>query len=114
MTEVGSKVEKVKIGDKVGVGCMVGACYSCDNCANDLENYCPKMILTYGATYYDGTITYGGYSDVMVAEEHYIVRFPNNFLLMPVLLCYVLGSQCIAPSNILDYPNLECTLAWLA
>ena len=78
MTEVGSKVEKFKVGDKVGVGCMVGACHSCDNCANDLENYCPKMISTYGATYYDGTITYGGYSDVMVAEERYIVRFPDN------------------------------------
>lgn len=78
VTEVGSKVEKLIVGDKVGVGCMVGACHSCDNCANDLENYCPKMILTYGATYYDGTTTYGGYSDVMVAEERYVVRFPDN------------------------------------
>ena len=78
MTEVGSKVEKFKVGDKVGVGCMVGACHSCDNCSNDLENYCPKMILSYGATYYDGTITYGGYSDVMVSEQRYIVRFPDN------------------------------------
>ncbi|RVW57329.1 putative mannitol dehydrogenase [Vitis vinifera] len=42
------------------------------------ENYCPKNILTYGATYYDGTTTYGGYSDVMVAEERYVVRFPEN------------------------------------
>ncbi|KAJ7953494.1 putative Alcohol dehydrogenase [Quillaja saponaria] len=76
--EVGSKVEKVKVGDKVGVGVMVGACHSCDSCKNDLENYCPKMILTYSSTYYDGTITYGGYSDTMVVNEHYIVRFPDN------------------------------------
>ncbi|KAI3882800.1 hypothetical protein MKX03_020800, partial [Papaver bracteatum] len=46
VTEVGSKVGKYKVGDKVGVGCMVGACRSCDNCKNDLENYCPKVIYT--------------------------------------------------------------------
>ncbi|KAL6277401.1 hypothetical protein ACE6H2_021002 [Prunus campanulata] len=78
VTEVGSKVKKVKVGDKVGVGCMVGACHACDNCNNDLENYCPKLILTYSSVYTDGTLTYGGYADSMVANERYIVRFPEN------------------------------------
>ncbi|KAF8404741.1 hypothetical protein HHK36_009630 [Tetracentron sinense] len=77
-TEVGCKVKKFKEGDKVEVGCIVGACHSCDNCANDLENYCPKMIFSYNAPYYDGTITNGGYSDMMVANERYVVRFPEN------------------------------------
>ncbi|XVF15319.1 hypothetical protein REPUB_Repub09cG0141300 [Reevesia pubescens] len=57
---------------------MVGACHNCDNCANDLENYCPKVILTYNGTYYDGTMTYGGYSDSMVANERYVVRIPDG------------------------------------
>ena len=35
------------------------------------------MILTYGAKYYDGTITYGGYSDTMVSDEHFVVRIPD-------------------------------------
>ncbi|BFG35659.1 hypothetical protein CerSpe_219330 [Prunus speciosa] len=78
VTEVGSKVKKVKVGKKVGVGAMVGACDSCENCNSHLENYCPKMIFTYGAIYHDGTVTYGGYSDTMVASERYIVRFPEN------------------------------------
>ncbi|KAL4644432.1 hypothetical protein ACB092_02G164600 [Castanea dentata] len=78
VTEVGSKVNKVKVGDKVGVGCMVGACHSCESCENDLENYCPKMILTYNSIYHDGTFNYGGYSDTMVANERYIVHFPEN------------------------------------
>ncbi|KAJ4965415.1 hypothetical protein NE237_017264 [Protea cynaroides] len=78
VTEVGSKVTKFKVGDKVGVGCMVGACHSCDHCKNDLENYCPKSIQTYNSTYHDGTRTYGGYSDFMVANERYIVRMPEN------------------------------------
>ncbi|KAJ7943762.1 putative Alcohol dehydrogenase [Quillaja saponaria] len=49
VTEVGSKVQKFKVGDRVGVGCMVGSCNSCESCSNNLENYCPKMILTYSA-----------------------------------------------------------------
>ncbi|GLU20224.1 hypothetical protein SLE2022_364340 [Rubroshorea leprosula] len=81
VTEVGSKVKKVKVGDKVGVGCYVGACHSCDNCASDLESYCPKAIFTYNSIYHDGTRTYGGYSDSMVANEHYIVHFPENIKL---------------------------------
>ncbi|CAI0419745.1 unnamed protein product, partial [Linum tenue] len=77
VTEVGSQVEKFKVGDRVGVGCMVGSCRSCDNCSNGVENYCPKMILTYAGTYHDGTITYGGYSNVMVCDEHFVVRVPD-------------------------------------
>lgn len=78
VTEIGSKARKVQVGDKVGVGCLVGACHSCQNCNNDLENYCPKRIFTYTSIYYDGTATYGGYSDHIVANERYVVRFPNN------------------------------------
>lgn len=78
VTEVGTKVEKFKVGDRVGVGCIVGSCRSCDNCSVDLENYCPKMILTYSGKDSDGTVTYGGYSDCMVANEHFIVRIPDG------------------------------------
>nr|W8JDE0.1 RecName: Full=Alcohol dehydrogenase 9; Short=CrADH9 [Catharanthus roseus]AHK60844.1 CrADH9 [Catharanthus roseus] len=78
VTEVGGKVTKVKVGDKVGVGCLVGPCRTCDNCRADLDNYCPKMVLTYASPNVDGTITYGGYSNEMVCNEHFIVRFPEN------------------------------------
>ncbi|XP_057962250.1 probable mannitol dehydrogenase isoform X2 [Malania oleifera] len=78
VTEVGTQVKKFNVADKVGVGCMVGACHSCDNCKNDLENYCPKMILTYGSIDRDGTTTYGGYSDIMVVDEHFVVGIPEN------------------------------------
>lgn len=57
---------------------MVGSCHSCDSCAIDLENYCPKVIMTYANKYHDGTITYGGYSDIMVADEHFVVRIPEG------------------------------------
>ncbi|KAL0379033.1 UNVERIFIED_CONTAM: 8-hydroxygeraniol dehydrogenase [Sesamum radiatum] len=79
VTEVGSKVKKCKVGDKVGVGCLVGSCRQCDLCDRDLENYCAKQILTYSMPYYDGTITQGGYSDIMVADEHFVILWPDNF-----------------------------------
>ncbi|GAU23289.1 hypothetical protein TSUD_237430 [Trifolium subterraneum] len=78
VTEVGSKVEKFKVGDKVGVGYVIDSCRSCQNCDDNLENYCPKYTVTCGAKYRDGTITYGGYSDSMVADEHFVIRIPDN------------------------------------
>ncbi|KAA8546666.1 hypothetical protein F0562_003103 [Nyssa sinensis] len=81
VTDVGSKVKKFKVGDKVGVGCLVGSCHSCDDCARDLENYCPKVVGTYNSTYYDGTPTHGGYSNIMVVNEHFVVRIPDNLRL---------------------------------
>ncbi|KAK3016421.1 hypothetical protein RJ639_006188 [Escallonia herrerae] len=81
VTEIGSKVQKFKVGDKVGLGTTVESCRSCDNCAYDLENYCPKVVQTYNSIDYDGTTTYGGYSDIMVANEHFVVQWPENMAL---------------------------------
>ncbi|CAJ1931236.1 unnamed protein product [Sphenostylis stenocarpa] len=57
---------------------MVGSCRSCQSCGEDLENHCSKMIPTYSGKYIDGTITYGGYSDLMVVDEHFVIRIPDN------------------------------------
>lgn len=78
MTQVGSKVEKFKVGDKVGVGYLIGSCRLCDSCNDNLENYCSKLVQTFGFPYYDGTITRGGYSDSMVVNEHFVVRWPET------------------------------------
>lgn len=78
VTNVGSNVTKFKIGDRAGVGCMVGSCGSCNNCKQDLENYCPKMTWTYVGQYHDGLKNFGGYSDKLVVEEHFAVLVPNN------------------------------------
>ncbi|XP_073526478.1 uncharacterized protein [Phyllobates terribilis] len=109
VTEVGSKVKNFKVGDKVGVGCMVGSCRSCNNCTDDLENYCNQVILTYGSRYYDGSSTYGGYSDIMVVHEHYAVCIPNGVPLdaMAPLLCA--GITVYSPLRYygLDKPGLH-------
>ncbi|KAI3885854.1 hypothetical protein MKX03_020993 [Papaver bracteatum] len=74
VTEAGKKVSKFKVGDRVGVGCLVGACHLCDNCSRDLENYCSTPIFNYNNSYYDGLRAYGGYSYIMVANERYVVE----------------------------------------
>ncbi|KAL2246520.1 probable mannitol dehydrogenase [Sesamum indicum] len=78
VTKTGSNVESFKVGDRVGVGVLVGSCRTCDICQQDLENYCRKMIFTYNSTDKDGTRTYGGYSDIIVVDQHFVLRFPDN------------------------------------
>ncbi|KAL9327374.1 hypothetical protein ACSQ67_008019 [Phaseolus vulgaris] len=87
--EVGSKVGKFKVGEKVGVGCMVQSCRSCKSCGENLENYCQGMVLTYGSKDIDGSITQGGYSDMVVVDEHFVISIPDGLPLEAAapLLC---------------------------
>nr|QCP80347.1 alcohol dehydrogenase 4 [Tanacetum cinerariifolium] len=78
VTEIGSKVQKFNIGDKVGVGYFVGSCRSCESCVNDLEQYCTKQVRTICSLNSDGTYTCGGYSDHMVSDEHFVLHWPDN------------------------------------
>uniref|UniRef100_A0A5B6Z2X5 Putative mannitol dehydrogenase n=1 Tax=Davidia involucrata TaxID=16924 RepID=A0A5B6Z2X5_DAVIN len=109
VTEVGSKVQKFKVGDRAGVAVMAGSCRSCDNCANNLENYCPKIILTYNSTYHDGTRTYGGYSDIMVANEHFVVHIPDNLPLDAAAPLLCAGITTYSPLRYfeLDKPGMN-------
>lgn len=91
VTEVGSKVSKYKVGDIVGVGCMVDSCQHCSHCAADLEQYCDNgPVGTYGAhDLIDGTLTYGGYSDHIVVREKFVLSIPETLELSKAapLLC---------------------------
>ncbi|XP_059298674.1 probable mannitol dehydrogenase [Lycium ferocissimum] len=78
VTSVGSSVHKFKVRDRVGVGVIVGSCQTCDICEQSLENYCPKVTFTYNSTYHDGTKTYGGYSDMIVVHQRFVLQFPDN------------------------------------
>ncbi|XP_037458694.1 probable cinnamyl alcohol dehydrogenase 5 [Triticum dicoccoides] len=77
VTEVGKNVTKFKAGDRVGVGCMVNSCQSCESCDKGFENHCPGMIFTYNSVDRDGTRTHGGYSSMVVVHERFVVRFPD-------------------------------------
>ncbi|MBU1589420.1 MAG: NAD(P)-dependent alcohol dehydrogenase [Actinobacteria bacterium] len=79
VTEVGTDVSKHKVGDRVGVGCMVNSCRECENCLAGEENYCLNGNTgTYTAVDRDGTITQGGYSTHIVVDEDFVLRVPES------------------------------------
>lgn len=90
-TKVGSEVKKVKVGDKVAVGCIVDSCRNCSSCEQDLEQYCLNgMVGTYnGADKHLGGHTFGGYSEKIVVDENYVLKVPENLDLAAVapVLC---------------------------
>ena len=76
VTAIGSAVTGFKVGDTVGVGCMVDSCQSCSACGDGLEQYCEKgFIGTYnGRTQDPPAHTLGGYSQRIVVSERFVLR----------------------------------------
>jgi uncharacterized zinc-type alcohol dehydrogenase-like protein len=79
VSEVGSEVTKHKVGDRVGVGCMVNSCGECANCTAGEEQYCLNgPTFTYGSVDRDGSITQGGYTTHVVVTENFVVNVPDG------------------------------------
>lgn len=91
VTAIGSDVKNHKVGDTVGVGCMVDSCGTCGNCEEDLEQFCEKgMSGTYSSYLQDKkTVTYGGYSTSIVVTEKFVLKVSDKLPLEGVapLLC---------------------------
>jgi uncharacterized zinc-type alcohol dehydrogenase-like protein len=80
---VGAKVTRFKVGQLVGVGCMVDSCRKCPSCEAGLEQYCDNGFTgTYnGEDKIGGTphkVTFGGYSDKITVEERFVLNMPEN------------------------------------
>ena len=90
-TAVGANVQKFKVGDTVGVGCMVDSCRTCANCKEDLEQFCEiATVFTYNSPdKHTNGITYGGYSERIVVDEAFVLKIPPNLDLAATapLLC---------------------------
>ena len=79
VTGVGEAVKGLKPGDLAGVGCMVDSDRTCAHCQSGLEQFCPGQVLTYGSPdKHLGGVTYGGYSDRIVVDEHFVLRVPPS------------------------------------
>ena len=79
VSAVGSDVTDWKVGDRVGVGCMVDSCGTCEQCLADEEQSCLEgNVGTYNAEDVDGTITQGGYSEKVVVNERFVLRIPDE------------------------------------
>jgi len=78
VSAVGDHVGTHKVGDLVGVGCIVDSCQHCAECAEGLENYCDGMIGTYNGPTPDAPgHTLGGYSQKVVVHERYVLKITH-------------------------------------
>src|SRR5690348_3400280 len=92
VSAVGNEVKGFKVGDTVGVGCLVGSCGHCAACDEGLENYCENGFTgTYNGPTADAPgHTLGGYSQRIVVNERFVlhIRHPEEQLAaVAPLLC---------------------------
>ncbi len=77
--QIGEAVKNHKVGDLVGVGCMVNSCRTCEKCISGNENYCNNVVWTYASLDpIDGTDTKGGYSETIVVDQDFVIAIPEG------------------------------------
>ncbi len=91
VVRAGGAVTRHKVGDMVGVGCMIDSCHECEQCKAGEENYCEgpnSWLATYngpmvpakkaptGENTYGRDNTFGGYSTSLVVREDFALKIP--------------------------------------
>jgi len=79
VSAVGDAVTKFKLGDTVGVGCMVDSCQHCHACDEGLEQYCETgFVSTYNSPTADAPgHTLGGYSQRIVVNDGFVLKITH-------------------------------------
>ncbi|KAK9479560.1 chaperonin 10-like protein [Lipomyces japonicus] len=97
VVNVGSQVNGLKIGDRVGVGAQAFACLNCKQCKNDNEIYCKHQLDTYGSTYPGGFVGQGGYASHVRVHEYFVFPIPDALetTLVAPMLCA--GATAFSP-----------------
>ena len=82
VTQLGSHVKHLKIGDRVGIPFLYSACGHCDYCLEGKETLCLDSV-------YTGYFVDGGYADYCRADAHYVVKIPDalSFIEAAPLFC---------------------------
>lgn len=78
VTAVGSEVTTFQVGELAGVGCIVESCQHCQHCHEGEEQFCDEGV-TFSFNSPDkvlGGMTYGGFSQIYVCEDKYMVHIP--------------------------------------
>jgi uncharacterized zinc-type alcohol dehydrogenase-like protein len=91
VAKVGGDVKTFREGDLAAVGCMVDSCRTCQNCRDDLEQFCNHgPVFTYNSEdKHTGAPTYGGYSKSIVVDQNFVLRISDKLDLAATapLLC---------------------------
>ncbi len=90
VSKIGEAVTEFKIGDNVGVGCLVDSCRTCSDCEDHLEQFCNKASFTYNSPEkVTGANNYGGYSKQIVVNHDFVLHISDKLNLAETapLLC---------------------------
>jgi alcohol dehydrogenase, propanol-preferring len=71
VAEIGSAVESVKVGDRVGVPWIHWTCGKCEFCREGNENLCVRHQIT-------GVTVDGGYAEFVKAPASHVAKIPAN------------------------------------
>ena len=80
VSAVGAAVTRFKLGDRVGVGCLVDSCQRCPSCGEGLEQYCENgWTATYNSPCADSPgHTLGGYSQRIVVSDKFVLKIRHS------------------------------------
>lgn len=98
VVRIGEDVEDLALGDRVGVGAQVASCLrrDCTQCSSENEQYCGKMVETYGSvspdrqnagnadtgwfglTDWTGSVSMGGYGDYARVDGQFVFKIPDG------------------------------------
>ncbi|KAL5217518.1 hypothetical protein ABZP36_018202 [Zizania latifolia] len=114
VTEVGSSVARFSAGDTVGVGYIASTCRDCANCREGFENYCAGLVPSFNAALPDGAKVHGGFAELAVVHERYVVRIPGGEIeRVAPLLCAGVTVYCPMRRLGLDRPGIHLGVAGL-
>jgi len=91
VTALGTKVTRIKIGDRVGVPWLGWTCGECVYCKSERENLCPNARFT-------GYQIDGGYAEYTAADERFCFPIPAGFTdveAAPLLCAGLIGYRAL-------------------
>jgi alcohol dehydrogenase, propanol-preferring len=93
---VGTAVNRLRIGDRVGIPWLHETCGLCEFCTTNRENLCEAASFT-------GHTVDGGYAEYIVAHEKFVYRIPEGFpdlKAAPLLCAGIIGFRCLRVSEL--------------
>jgi propanol-preferring alcohol dehydrogenase len=95
IVEKGQRVQRFKVGDRVGIPWLGWTCGECEFCRSGRENLCDRAKFT-------GYTLDGGYSEFAVADERFCFSIPANYSdaeAAPLLCAGLIGYRSLAKTG---------------
>lgn len=105
ITKAGENVTKYKVGDVVGVGCMIDSCQSCKSCESNEEQFCVGEhgpTITYKGYFGDPESdfnTYGGFASHIVSNQNFLIDIPEKLDIKAAAPILCAGITTYSPLN---------------